>query len=117
MTLLRFSEQLRYGFLERVDVMKKTKFGDDRNDKFLVAFLGSLVLANFATAANSIVFTCWFLPFVYPDEYHVLDIINLKMVMLYFSWTVGKVVLLINILPFILAFFFWRALLYSRRGQ
>ncbi len=52
-------------------------------------------------------FSTWYLPFVYPKDVGILDILNTDMLVSYYKWPAGRVMVILNALSFFLSVFLW----------
>jgi hypothetical protein len=76
-------------------------------------FLWVLVLAIVTTGINSVFFSTWYLPFVYKKHYNMFDLVNFDMIISYATWSIGKYMIVLNILLFVIAFILWELLVHS----
>ena len=62
-----------------------------------VLLMWILVTCIVFTGINSVVFTSVFLPYYYPNDYSLFDFINSDMVISYWDWIPGRIMIGVNV--------------------
>ena len=76
----------------------------------IIIFAFSLFALSLLTGINSFVFTNIYLPNFYEGDYRLFDIIKTDMIIGYWNWPAGKMLIIMNFIPLITLFYsvIWR---------